>query len=150
LSEISIGDVLQRLAACQREIDGVQAAIPGFMTLPAQYPAFVNRVGIGPHADGGTCVVRGRWTVHMRLLVCPLESVEYAGAEATLYGFMRTVPLHFAGHDRLQAAGLDPLVAAPVEIGAATGIQWFIDGVIYQHLGTEFPVTVTLPYRIQE
>jgi hypothetical protein len=117
------------------------------MTLPAQYPAFVNRVGIGPHADGGTGVVRGRWTVHMRLLVCPLESVEFAGAEAALYDFMRSVPLHFARRDRLQTADAGPLVATPVEIGAATGIQWFIDGVVYQHLGTEFPVTVTLPYR---
>jgi hypothetical protein len=144
---LDLSDVLQRLAELQAEIDGVRLALPGFTVLPSQYPAFVNRVGAGVHDDAGAGLVNQRWTIHMRLLVGTMENADYARLEPALHRFMKTVPLFFAARRRLQTASKPALLGRPVELGTCGGVQWFIDGLLYQHLGAEFPLTLTLPWQ---
>lgn len=138
--------VLERLAALQRQIPGVKVALPGYLILPAQFPAFTNRVASMTPAYL-TGMVRETWTVAMRLLVGTLET-GYAGQiEESLYALMRAVPAHFAARPRLDLDG-QPLVGlgGPAVVGACTGIQPFNDG-LYAHIGAEFLLTIPLIAR---
>ncbi len=144
--EVTIQDVLERLAALQREIDGVKLAIPGFLDIPAQFPAFVNRVGAAQPGQGGAARLRQKWTFHMRLIVGSIEQGYEGQNEAKLYELMKTVPLYFAARPRLELDGAPSLgILGPAQVGACTGLQTFQDGP-YFHIGTEFPITLTLEW----
>lgn len=143
----TITKVLERLAALQLQLPYIKVALPGYLVVPAQFPAFVNRAGPMQPAPlvGASKQV---WTVHMRLLIGTLDQGYEGQHEDQLYELMRAVPDFFAARSRLELDGA-PLVglAGPALVSGCSGIQPFDDG-LYFNIGTEFQITAPILARI--